>query len=124
MQFLSDQWFDALEDALARAGEPEGGERCAIGQLVTGAPGGDVAYTLVAGAGPAALVRDSIAPAEVVLVEDYETARAIASGVAPSDALAAGRVKVRGDVQALLRAQGFLAALVEAGAELRARTVF
>jgi hypothetical protein len=125
---LSEEWFEALGAVLdGLAGGPvsavrpaEGlGEGLALGQVVTGVPddagvagvrGGEVRYTIVlAQAGSAALVRDSTEVADVVLVEDWTTARAIASGeVSISDLLTQGRIKVRGDSRALVSAGDLL----------------
>jgi len=61
----------------------------------------------------------------VTLVTDYETARSIAAGTStPAAALGDGRLKVRGDTNALLEAQGALAALAPALEGLRDSTEF
>ncbi len=126
---LSEEWFEALAATLERLpvpsetdAEPAAGVAAglALGQIVTGVPDdagaagvqdGEVRYTIVlAPEGSASLVRGSTAPAEVVLVEDWSTAEAIASGEAPvADLLAAGRIKVRGDTRALVSAGEILA---------------
>jgi hypothetical protein len=102
------------------AGPAPGHDGLALGQIVTGVPddagaagvqAGEVRYTIVLGPeGSAFLVRNSIAPANVVLVEDWPTAGAIASGeVSIPDLLNAGRIKVRGDSRALVSAGELLA---------------
>ena len=66
-------------------------------------PDGEVRYTMVLRHdGSALLARDTVETADVVLVEDWGTARAIASGESVSDLLTAGRIKVRGDSRALV----------------------
>lgn len=135
--FLSDAWFDALEHVLEHALEKNRGdteepggstgqsdERLAIGQLVTGAPSGDVGYTIVVGGNMAPeLHRGGLALASVTLVCDYRTARAIASGTErPGTALGEGRLKVRGDANVLLRARATLAAIAPALASLAGET--
>ena len=126
---LSEEWFEALAAALNTLpilpesdGEPSEGvaDGLALGQIVTGVPDdagaagvqdGEVRYTIVlAPEGSASLVRGSTAPANVVLVEDWSTAEAIASGEeAVANLLAAGRIKVRGDTRALVSAGHILA---------------
>ena len=101
------------------SGRPDDG--ISIGQVVTGVPGragegdqarkaGEVRYTIVLGAdGSGSLVRDSTEHADVVLVEDWATAKAIASGEVPvSELLSAGRIKMRGESRALVSAGDML----------------
>lgn len=115
-EFLSDAWFGALETALAAVGgiSSAGESRAiAVGQIVTEVPAGlsatgegEVRYTLaLATDGSASLVRGSTAQADVVLVEDWATAEAVASGRASvGDMLGAGRIKLRGDTRSLIAA--------------------
>ena len=113
MEFLSEEYFTALAARLSAAPLDEEADRVAIGQLVTDAPGGDVAWTVHLGGGePARLERDSLAGADVTLVEDYATARALAGGEGVADALRAGKIKVRGDANTLVAHYARLAALV------------
>jgi hypothetical protein len=122
---LSEEWFEALAASLnGLPVHPDGaGERSAglsLGQIVTGVPedagaagvqDGEVRYTIVLRPeGSASLVRDSVAPANVILVEEWSTAEAIASGeTSVPDLLTAGRIKVRGDSRALVVAGDLLA---------------
>ena len=87
--FLSEGWFAAFAAALKKlpaeqvaADAPAGG--LALGQIVTGVPdeagaartqNDEVRYTIVLRQdGSASLVRNSIEPADVILVEDWSTA--------------------------------------------------
>ena len=123
-EFLSEEWFEAFAAALAilpaagTAGRPTGG--LALGQLITEVPAhagaagvenGEVRFTILLGRdGSAALVRNSTAAAEVTLVEDWPTAAAIVAGTAAlPDLLAAGKIKLRGDSNALVSAGDLLA---------------
>jgi hypothetical protein len=124
-EFLSEGWFEAFVAALERlpvtgetADTPFAGLR--LGQVITavpdearaaGARDGEVRYTIVLDQdGSASLVANSTETAEVVLVEDFSTAKAIASGSASlPDLLAAGKVKLRGDSRALVAAGDLLA---------------
>jgi hypothetical protein len=123
-EFLSDDWLDDLEHGLVEAGPFASQERLALGQLVRGAPQGDVSYTLVlGGAQPCEVVRGTDR-ASVVLLEDYPTAVAIAAGQPSSELLAEGRVKIRGDIGALLRAEDLLAAIAPTLASVAAATTY
>jgi SCP-2 sterol transfer family protein len=126
-EFLSESWFVALAaslqglpDTALGAGAP--GTGLALGQIVTGVPkgaraadvkDGEVRYTIVLRqGGPATLVRSSTEPAEVTLVADWPTAEAIASGRSSvTKMLSAGRLKLRGDTRALVKAGELLAAV-------------
>jgi len=125
-ELLSEEWFGALAaalDGLAPMSETvDTADGLSLGQIVTGVPDGsgavdvrkgEVRYTIVLGpGGTASLVRGSTEQADVVLVEDWSTAEAIASGAeSVPELLTAGRIKVRGDSRALLAA-GELLALV------------
>jgi hypothetical protein len=116
VRLFSDEWFDALEHALARIDTSLlPGGKLALGQIVTGAPAGEIRYTLCFGGHePATVVRGEVSGALVTLLESYETARAIASGTPVADLLAAGKVKVRGDTNALLGAQESFGPIAEA----------
>lgn len=126
--FLSDEWLAELAAALRAAPGLAEGPALALGQLITGVPtleGGDLAYTIRFGGGDeAVVVPGSVEDADVILVEDYETARAIASGAAASSMLAEGKVKLRGNANALVSAQEQLAALGDALVRLAATTHF
>jgi hypothetical protein len=121
---LSEEWFGALAAVLdglpAGSGSADSaGGGIALGQVVTGvpddagAPGakdGEIRYTIVLRTeGPASLVRNSTESANVVLVEDWSTAVAIASGATVADLLNAGRIKVQGDSRVLVSAGDLLA---------------
>ncbi len=126
--FLSDEWLAELAAELRAAPGLADGPQLELGQLITGVPtleGGDLAYLIRFGGGAeAAVVPGSVQDADVVLVEDYETARAIASGAAAASMLAEGKIKLRGDANALVGAQDQLAMLGDALVRLAATTHF
>ena len=108
MRFLTPEWLDRMRSATAGASP---GATVSVHQRVTGGPDGDVEYTLRMHGG-----RVSVEPgpgtADVELVSDYETAAAISSGrLSPAGAFAAGRLRVRGSVGALVRCQDAFAEL-------------
>jgi len=122
-ELFSQEWFEALAAALNELRIPvatEGSVELSVGQIVTGVPegrdavgldNGEVRYTIVLQQdGSASLVLGSTELASVVLVEDWSTATAIASGETPmGDLLTAGRIKLRGDSRELVSAGELLA---------------
>ena len=115
-QFLSGDWFDALESALTTITTGVAGDRgLALGQVIHDCPQGTVSYTICIGAGrPGKLVRDSVTDAEVTLVEDYSSALSVHEGASVAELLASGQIKIRGDANALLRGSSELASLSQA----------
>jgi hypothetical protein len=111
LEFLSAEWFARFAAELARVDPAAGAPPLALGQVVTGAPQGDVAYTILVDDERAELVLGSVDQATVTLVEDWETARLIAAGAPVSELLAAGRITLRGDANALLAGQARFDAL-------------
>ena len=126
-RYLSPEWvssFDAalqtvdLADALAAAGEGSlaaADGSFSVAQVVTGVPGetADVRTVFSVADGAARLELDpaSERPATATIVLGYADALAMAQGrLDPADALAAGRVRVRGDLAALVAGQSLLAA--------------
>jgi hypothetical protein len=122
MDFLSDAWITALDRAVARM---TSSMPLVFEQLVTGVPGrGDVRYQLWidADGGHAGTTGRR---ADVRITTDYATACAIARGEENAQiALAEGRLTLGGDMEALVRHADALAALGDAGADLRATTTY
>lgn len=129
-RYLSPAWvesFDAalgvldLSDAIAEAGTGSlaaADGRFSVVQVVTAVPeevqagGGDVHLVLTVAEGRArlALDRAGTAGGTATIVLGYPDALAMARGeLDPADALAAGRVRVRGDLAALVAGQDVLA---------------
>jgi SCP-2 sterol transfer family len=124
-RYLSPEWvqsFNAaledldLSDAVAAAGA--GSITASLGtfavaQVVTDAPDGTVRTVLSVEGGRMSLDSDPTGarPADATIVLAYEDALAIARGeLEPADALAAGRVRVRGELAVLVAGQSVLAA--------------
>lgn len=110
-RFLSEAWFARLADELARVEPDVDAPPLALGQVVTGAPGGTVRYTILVGRDRVELVVGSTDTAAVTLVEDWGTAQAIVAGTPVSELLGSGRITLRGDANALLAGQAQLAAI-------------
>jgi hypothetical protein len=128
-EFLSAQWIGEL--AAAAAGIRDGaslGVDLVIDQEVHGAPGGDVRYRVRCSA-DGLTVTDETGPetadADLVLVTDYSTARALHEGnTRAQDALAAGALKIRGSPERLAAAAAVLETMAAAFAPVRNRTTF
>jgi putative sterol carrier protein len=126
LTFLSDEWIAALHEAAAAdAGLAERTRDLSltIEQEVTGAPAGDVRYHLAFDHGSVA-VRPGPAPdATVRFHQDYATAASIAMGQGSAQrAFMTGRLRVGGDLRALLAHAEVLAQLDDVFARVRART--
>lgn len=130
MQFLSDEWIDALDTAArshaglraaARSGD------LVIHQTVTGVPavGGtrDVAYGIELRDGAVRVVRGRSPDPTVSLSTDHLTARAIARGeLAAQLAFMEGRLRIGGDVRSLLDHLETLSYLDDVFGEVRLHT--
>jgi hypothetical protein len=122
-EYLSDAWLDAINDALGsvRVLGP-----LVIEQVVTGVPGrGEVRYFAWFDAVGGHVGTGGTGPADIVLRTDYPTAVAIAQGRENAQrALAAGRLRLGGEIEALTRNADALAALDDATAAVRAATTY
>lgn len=123
--FLSDSWIEAL-DAAGREAGAGAGPVLVLEQRVRGVPGrGDVAYHVVTG-GRGLRVRPGPADRpDVTLTTDHAGAVALARGETTAQhLLAAGRLRVGGDVGALVAAAGVVDALGDVFARVRDATTF
>ncbi|MGH8976315.1 MAG: SCP2 sterol-binding domain-containing protein [Acidimicrobiia bacterium] len=121
LAFLGPEWLGAL----ARAAEsvrfpPE--LRLVLQQVVTG-DGPDVRYHLVAEDGRLAVRSGEAAEPDLTLTQSYEVAVALSRGdINAQQALSAGRLKVSGNVELLVRHSRALTTLADVYAGLRAVT--
>jgi hypothetical protein len=122
-RYLSPAWVDQfnaalsgldLTEAIAIAGTGSvtaSSGTFTVAQRVTGSPDGDVRIVLRVEGGAAALELDptQTQPTNVEIVVAYDDALAMARGeLDPADALAAGRVRVRGELAVLVAGQAVL----------------
>jgi len=142
-RYLSAEWVRAFNDALsgvdltaavdaAGTGSLTASEGTfSVSQVVTGAPdgigsaAGEVHTVLTVDQGQVSLALEPTArPANVTMVLGYDDALAIARGeLDPADALATGRVRVRGELAVLVAAQSVLSvAAAQIGPALAALT--
>ena len=146
-RYLSPEWvqeFDAAvsDHVLGEPGDATGlvgsSGTFTVRQVVTGAPGGDVVLVLRVEEGRVRLAlgeptadgggagrADAGAGADVTVSLAYADAAALSAGDLPiGDALAAGRIRVRGDLSVLVDAQRLLARGRELIAGLADRTTY
>lgn len=122
-RFLSPEW---VADLAAAAGEVEvpDGEPFTVQQVVAGEEG-DVRWALRVAGGRVAVESGAVADPDVTLATDRSTAVDVARGqLAVTDAFMAGRLRLAGDLGALLRAGAVLGALDAALASVRERTTW
>jgi len=126
LEYLSDEWVQALDAALRAAGTLRELEPTAVDQLVSGVPGrGDVRYRLwiddEGGHARAIAARDEAGTLR--FTTDYATAVAIATGEQNAQiALARGNLRLGGDIDTLRRHAEALTALADVAAALRDQT--
>lgn len=122
MDYLSDAWIDALQDAAARRVAPDPDPlddvHVRIEQVVTGSR----TWRLIVDGGTIT-VEDGAGDHDVRLTTDPDTSAAIAAGRRSAlDAFSAGELRLGGDVSLLLEHGPALAALGDLFASVRAST--
>lgn len=127
-RFLSREW---MEDVNAAGGDcpgllaAEGGNEVTIRQVVTGCPDGDVVYTLRVGGGRLVVSPDDSDAPTVTITEDLATAVALGRGeLGVDEAVMAGRVRVTGDMEALVDARDLIQAALDCVASVGRRTTY
>jgi hypothetical protein len=126
-EFLSASWIAELDDAARGAdGLTVADGALVVEQVVGGLASGEVRYQVRVGPGGTRVVADvGVHDADLVLLTDYPTARALHEGrVRAQDALATGRLKVQGRPEVLAKRADLLARLDVAFAPVRAGTTF
>jgi SCP-2 sterol transfer family len=126
VQYLSPEWMEAAR--LAIAGDPSlaratAGIRLTVEHVVVDAPGGTVRWHVTIDDGDVALTVGRAAAPDLRFTTDYATASRIAAGtVGAQRAFVEGRLRVGGDLAALIRHQKALATIDDALAGVRVRT--
>jgi predicted lipid carrier protein YhbT len=119
--FLTDEWFHDL-DAAARSSIVDGDLRLVIQQVVTGGPdAGDVAYVVEIADGAITVRRGRSDRADVTFTQDRPTAEAIHRGeLSAQTAFIEGRLRLGGDLRAVIDRAGALAAIDDVSTAARA----
>jgi hypothetical protein len=127
-EFLSASWIAELDDAARAAdGLTVADGELVVEQVVRGLSSGDVRYQVRVGPDGVRVVVGDLGrvDADLVLLTDYATARALHEGrVRAQDALATGLLKVQGRPEVLAKRAELLARLDVAFAPVRAGTTF
>ena len=127
-RFLSDEWLAELDRAVAldeEVASAASGIHLTIEQVVLNDTGDEVRYATRVEDGRVRLEPGPVDGAHVTITEDYDTAAALAQGaITPQDAILAGKVKMRGDVGALLKGQEVLERVRACFDDVRARTEY
>jgi putative sterol carrier protein len=119
--FLTDEWFHDL-DAAGRASSVDGDLRLVIQQVVTdGAGTAELAYVVEIADGSIAVRRGRTDGADVTFTQDRRTAEAIHGGeLSAQTAFIEGRLRLGGDLRAVIDQAGALAAIDDVFAATRA----
>lgn len=120
-EFLTDQWLDEL-DVAAREAELPPELRLVVQQVIPDGPDGiEVAYAVEVAGGTMAVRRGRIDHADVTFTQDLATARAIHGGeLSAQAAFMEGRLRLGGDLRAVIERAGDLAAIDDVFATVRA----
>ena len=126
--YLSRAWFDEVNGAARASADLRSlttGTHVTIQQVVTGAPSGDVRYWVRIDNGAVEARPGLAGSADATVTQSYDTAVAVSRGeLAVEHALLDGRIRVAGDVRALLRHAGALGGVAAAFGQVRDRTSY
>ncbi len=118
--FLTDEWLDELDAAARGAGAPAA-PRLVLQQVVPDGPGGEVAYALVVEDGRIRVERGRADRPDLVFTQDRATAEAIHRGeLSAQTAFMQGRLRLGGDLRAVIDRAADLAAIDDVFARFRA----
>ena len=128
VRFLSDEWMAAMSAAAAgsdRLAAATASTRLAIQQVIWRGPGDEVAYVVRVDHGAVTVEPGRADDVDVTVTEDLDTAVAVARGeLNPQVAFMTGRVRVAGDIAALLAGYQALADLEDVFEAVRAATSY
>jgi len=134
VRFLSPEWIAAFNDAVGarrvEAPGPDAGLAArdgsfTVGQVVSGGPDGEVRTTLRVHDGTVAMTMGAADDVDVMIRLAWPDAVDLASGaLRAGDAIASGRVQVRGDLSVLGAGQSALVALHAPLSDLHDATEF
>ncbi len=113
VQFLSEEWASAVQDALnsnEQFKSSAGSQTAKVQQVVTGAPDGEVKYWFKLEGGQATLgTGDAPDAVDATITQDYDTAVKLAKNeLTGTAAYMSGKLRVSGDLMKLMQLQGAL----------------
>lgn len=119
--FLTDAWLDELEVAAQRA-ELDTKGALVLQQVIPDGPDGrEVAYALVMDGGQVRVVRGRVSDPDLTFTQDLATAEAIHRGTLSAQAaFMQGRLRLGGDLRAVIDRAAELAAIDDLFASARA----
>jgi SCP-2 sterol transfer family len=124
--YLSPDWMEAARLAVAGDASVCGatsGIRLTVEHVVTGGPRGTIRWHIIIDDGAVALAAGQAVEPDLRFTTDYGTAAEIAAGeLGAQRAFVEGRLRVGGDLGALIRHQKALSTIDDALAGVRART--
>jgi hypothetical protein len=119
--FLTERWLDDLEMAAPRAELGTKGGLVVQQVIPDGPEGREVAYALVLRDGRAHVVRGRVADPDLTFTQDLATAEAIHRGeLSAQAAFMQGRLRLGGDLRAVMDRAGELAGIDDVFASIRA----
>jgi putative sterol carrier protein len=126
--YLSPAWLTALQDAADSSPtlrDATAGMRLVVQQVVTGGPDGDVAYHVIVDDGRATVRAGQADDPTITFTQDRATAAAVSRGeLSAQGAFMAGRIRVRGDLPALVAQQDALLRVDDVFASVRETTSY
>jgi hypothetical protein len=126
--FLSPEWIaelDAAACATDAATTPTDDLTLTVQQVVQGAPHGEVRYFVTIDREGLRFRSGTADSPDLTLFAEYDVARAINAGTANAqDALAVGRLKIKGRLELLIGHEGTFAALDDVFASVRSGTTY
>jgi SCP-2 sterol transfer family len=126
VHYLSPEWMEAARLAIAgdaSLGGATAGVRLTVEHVVTGGPQGTIRWHITIDDRKVGLAEGPALAPDLRFTTDYTTAAKIASGeLGAQRAFVEGRLRVGGDLGALIRHQKALSTIDDALAGVRART--
>lgn len=126
MQYLSPEWMEAARLAIARdasLARATAGVRLTVEHVVVDGPGGMARWHVTIDDGDVALSQGPAVEPDLRFTTDYATASSIAAGTLGAQrAFVEGRLRVGGDLAALIHHHKALATIDDALAGVRVRT--
>jgi putative sterol carrier protein len=128
LAYLSPEWLAALQaaaDASSTLRDATAGVHLVVQQVVTGGPQGDVAYHVTVDDGATTVAAGRAEEPTITFTQDLPTAAAVSRGeLSAQEAFMTGRIRVRGDLPALIAQQDTLLGVGDVFASVRASTDF